>query len=250
MSDFTPTYVDVDQFSVPGDVTYYFPAGIRLKINCSGSVDHSSVESSSYGGGITTITLTQNILTDPVTAVWIPPNHPDAVAIHDHSDDDSGGTGVVGTQPDHEWSSTSIRFTNPSGWGDWTDIQGPQGIQGETGETGAAGTPAPQDAVSIMKSTFSQVANATIGTTDASDEVIRIWVNVATAASGGSPTMTIGWTGNTSILAESSEIDLTTVGIYEITPMQAAASKTVIAYISADSQTFSGTIYAWYGQPS
>jgi hypothetical protein len=252
MADFSATYSAADEFILSGaDYTYFFPANIMVKANCDGNIDWSPVESSEYTGGDTIVTLVSSILIDPVTSIWVSPVHPYAIPLHNHTDGKSGGDDVVGSPPDHSWSGTSLRFEQSDGsWGDYVDIQGSQGEKGDTGDTGAAGTPAPQDAVSIMKSTFSQASNVTIGVTDASDEVIRVWVNVTAAASGGSPTMTIGWSGNTSILVESSEVDLTTVGIYEITPMQAAASKTIIAYISADGQTFSGTIYAWYGQPS
>jgi len=56
-SNMTPTFVSATSFTVPGDQTSIFQAGRRLKtINSSGTI-YSTVTSSAFGGGLTTVTV-------------------------------------------------------------------------------------------------------------------------------------------------------------------------------------------------
>ncbi len=57
-----------------------------------------------------------------------------------------GPAGATGPSPEHEWSSTSLRFQNPDGsWGTLVDLKGDtgntgaQGVQGPTGSIGPQG---------------------------------------------------------------------------------------------------------------
>jgi hypothetical protein len=67
----TPTYVAGNQFTVPGDKTVQFAVGRGVKATLVIPAEvYSWVQSVSYGGGITTITLTSSVLTSALSAAW------------------------------------------------------------------------------------------------------------------------------------------------------------------------------------
>ena len=128
------TYVSANEFRVDGDYTDVFVTNIRVRVDCGGWV-YSSVESSSYSFPYTTVVLRKSVLTDPCGNVEIAPYTPMAINIHDHSDDDSGGAGVVGTPPDHEWDGTRLRFRKPDGtWGPYTELKISMDALGDLGD--------------------------------------------------------------------------------------------------------------------
>jgi len=51
-----PTYIDATHFSVPGDRRVMYIAGANLRFTVSGQYQYGTVTSSSYAGGITTVT--------------------------------------------------------------------------------------------------------------------------------------------------------------------------------------------------
>jgi hypothetical protein len=78
----TPVYVSAQQWKVAGaDVAARFPAGTMLRFTISGSYAYSEVQSASYSGGDTTITMEDAILTAGLTAVgkvlWYVPRRND-----------------------------------------------------------------------------------------------------------------------------------------------------------------------------
>lgn len=67
----TPTYSSATQFTVLGNnATGTYVAGRRVKVVLAGGTYYSEVSSSSYGGGNTTVTLADSLLTNPLTSVF------------------------------------------------------------------------------------------------------------------------------------------------------------------------------------
>ena len=91
------TYGDADTFTVAGNYTTAFATGKEVKVRlAAGVLKGSSVASSSFGGGVTTVNLNDAILTDPISAVWytasrdgLMPRPPGAVYAADY---DNGNT--------------------------------------------------------------------------------------------------------------------------------------------------------------
>jgi microcystin-dependent protein len=59
-SDLIPTYISATSFSVPGDNTTTFTVGRRLKIIISGSIVYSSILTSTFAAGKTTLTISND----------------------------------------------------------------------------------------------------------------------------------------------------------------------------------------------
>ena len=73
MAGLAATYVDPDTFTVVGDLTSTFSVGRRVKANCGvDGFKFGTIESSSFGGGVTTVNLTSGSdnLTSNLTEVW------------------------------------------------------------------------------------------------------------------------------------------------------------------------------------
>ena len=68
----TPTYVDGDTFTVPGDFTSRLTAGKQIQVSLgTDGLKPNSVASSSYGGGVTTVNLSLSNLTSNLAAVYV-----------------------------------------------------------------------------------------------------------------------------------------------------------------------------------
>lgn len=63
------TYISGTQFSVSGDHTDIYLQYRRVKVTLASSTVYGTISSASYGGGITTVTLSSSILTSPITSV-------------------------------------------------------------------------------------------------------------------------------------------------------------------------------------
>jgi hypothetical protein len=128
---YTATYISANSFSVPNDKREFFVATARVMVDCNGTLKYSSITSSSFADGITTVVLTQSVLTDPCGDCFVFPffSGPTGnMPIHTHEDDDTGGSGVVGSPAQYEWNDTQIRFKNTDGsWGDWVELGGDAG---------------------------------------------------------------------------------------------------------------------------
>ena len=62
-SGLTPTYIAATQFSVPGDHTSTFEVGRRLRATVNAGTVYSRISVSSFGGGITTVTVVNDSTT-------------------------------------------------------------------------------------------------------------------------------------------------------------------------------------------
>jgi len=143
----TGTYISANSFSFVTDQTANCLQNVALLIDSNGTWVTSHVGTAVYSGGITTVTLTTSVLETPVGDVFTG-LVPAALPRHNHIDDGSGGSEVVGLAPDHEWSDTLLRFRTPTGdWGTQVNLIGPQGIQGIQGVAAVwyFGTDAPND---------------------------------------------------------------------------------------------------------
>ena len=65
------TYSDTDTFTLPGDYTSRLTAGKVVQIQVAAGMVYSTVASSSYGGGTTTVNLNNAVLTDPISRVYV-----------------------------------------------------------------------------------------------------------------------------------------------------------------------------------
>jgi hypothetical protein len=67
----TATYVDGDTFTLPGDYTTRFPALAVVQARVAAGTVESTVASSSYGAGVTTVNLNNAVLTNPITRIYV-----------------------------------------------------------------------------------------------------------------------------------------------------------------------------------
>ena len=99
----------------------------------------------------------------------------------------------------------------------------------------SAGSTASSDKVDTTSLAFGTTSPLALFTTGAADVITKIQVIVDTAFNGTS-TMSIGITGTTSKYSATTDVDLTTTGIYEINPgLAAAGAESLIATYSAGS---------------
>jgi hypothetical protein len=80
-SGFTPTFISTTSFSVAGDQTSSLQVGRRIKTTNSGGTAYSTIFSSSFGAGITTVVVTNDslVLDSGISAVSygvLTPNNP------------------------------------------------------------------------------------------------------------------------------------------------------------------------------
>lgn len=100
----------------------------------------------------------------------------------------------------------------------------------------------------IFTETFDQITTSplTIGEQPANSIIERIIVEITTAATAGSPTLSIGIAADTDAYMETTDIDLSVLGKYEMTCNYSVIADTdILATIVADSQTFAGTIQVY-----
>lgn len=99
----------------------------------------------------------------------------------------------------------------------------------------------------IQLESFTQATSSplTILAPEDASVVSKVIVVVDSAASAGSPTLSVGVAGTVERDMAAADNDLKTVGVYEVTPMTqlGASPGDIIATLVPDSQTFSGRIY-------
>jgi len=90
----TCTYSDADTFTLPGDYTSRFAAGAVVQVQVAAGMAYSTVASSSYAAPTTTVNLSDTVLTDPITRVYVVatrdglwPNGPGYVVARDYGTD-------------------------------------------------------------------------------------------------------------------------------------------------------------------
>jgi hypothetical protein len=134
VTEYAATYIAANQFSVEDDKTNFFHLTEIIRIEDNGTYKYSSINDVDFGDGLTTVTITQSILVGPCgnvepSGIWSGPtgNTP----AHTHEDDNTGGSGIKGSPPLHEWNGTELRFKQTDGsWGDWTDLGGAEWFTG------------------------------------------------------------------------------------------------------------------------
>lgn len=157
------TYVASNQFKLTGDLRSQFPDTIRVRVYCGGLWKYSSVVSTIYGGGETTVTIDKTNLTNPTTSCEIggaTSGDSGSIPDHDHSSIGQGGSEVIGTPPSHTITGPRIYFEGyppydigfgtkvgsrgTAGESGTQGVQGYQGVQGDKGFQGEQGDQGPQ----------------------------------------------------------------------------------------------------------
>ncbi|MBI4169841.1 MAG: hypothetical protein HY510_07880 [Acidobacteria bacterium] len=88
---FALLYASGTTFTVAGDKTAIFQAGLALKVQLAASTVYCKVQSSSYSSPNTTVTITGATLTDPIRVLWISPVRPSAATDPNLPSDISAG---------------------------------------------------------------------------------------------------------------------------------------------------------------
>lgn len=161
---------------------------------------------------------------------------------------------VFGSNADHRVGLTApagmsadVDFVLPAADGSPNQLIGTDG-DGNLGFYDAASTAELCQAESFTQATSSPL---TIFTPPANSLITKVQVQVEGAAAAGAPTISVGVSGTVERDMEAADVDLKTVGIYEVTPMTSVGGTpaAIIATITPDSQTFSGTVRVWYVLP-
>lgn len=101
---------------------------------------------------------------------------------------------------------------------------------------------------------FTQASSSPLSllTPPANSIIVEIIVKVTSAASGGSPTLSIGVSGTVERDMAASEINLKAVGNYHVSPETEVGETpaAMIATITPDSQSFAGKIIVCYSTPA
>jgi len=107
--------------------------------------------------------------------------------------------------------------------------------------------------VKMEQQAFTQASSSpiAIGTLPAGITVTEIAVNVTSAASAGAPTVQVVYGAGNTVLADTTDSDLRTTGVY-IIPMQetVAGAEAFKVLLTPDGQTFAGTVYLSYAIPA
>lgn len=135
--------------------------------------------------------------------------------------------------PNSQGSTGQVLTTNGSGTLSW------------------AGVAADADKTEVISFTESTSSPATIFSPADNTVIRQIVVEVTAAASGGSPTIQIGYTSDADAYMEADECDLGEAGLYTLFPMTSVgvSPDDVILTITPDSQTFTGKVYVTYAVP-
>lgn len=146
------------------------------------------------------------------------------------------GAAVVLTLPVDDGTASQVLSTDGSGVLSWVSA----------GSTAASEK---IDTTSLAFGTSSPVAMFTDG---AADIIERIQIIVDTAFNGTAPTVTIGISGTTSKYSGTGDVDLKTVGVYEIHPgIAAAGAEALIAtYVADSSSAGAARILVMYATPA
>lgn len=142
---------------------------------------------------------------------------------------------VTLTLPDNDGNNGQFLTTDGSGVLDWADSVSNADLTAKEDFTEATSSP--------LTVVASPPANCTIR------EVI---VEVTSPATSNSPTIAIGVAGTANRYMTTAENDLKTAGIYKVSPAydEDGTPDAIIATITPDSETFSGTIYITYSNPA
>lgn len=148
-------------------------------------------------------------------------------------------TDLVGTAKDYfRIGFTGVRLKNSAGI---LEIR-------NSGDTGDAPIKAYDR---VHQEAFTQATSSplTIVTPTNGEIVRKVIVEVTTAATAGSPTISVGVSGTTNAYMDTTENNLKEVGVYEVEPMVSNSAAAVIATIVVSAQTFVGKVTVIFGLP-
>lgn len=144
---------------------------------------------------------------------------------------------------------SSVTFTLPSAVGTTNQVLADTGGDGTLGFINVSA-----NANLLQQESFTEASSSpiTIFTPPANARILRVVIDVGSAASAGSPTISVGTNSSPTAYMTTGENDLKVVGTYEVNePYELGGSPdAVIATLVTDSQTFSGIIYIEYANPS
>ena len=108
------------------------------------------------------------------------------------------------------------------------------------------------DLVQIQAFTQATSSPTTIFTPPANARITKVSANITVAAGGGTPTISVGISGDEDRDLDELEVDLKTVGVYEVAPLTDVTGTpgAVILTITPDSQSFTGEIFVHYTNPA
>lgn len=108
------------------------------------------------------------------------------------------------------------------------------------------------DLVAVEAFTEATSSPLTVFTAPANAIITAVRVVVSVAAGGGSPTISVGFSGTPEAYMATAENDLKNTGVYEVAPQISVGGSplAVIATITPSSQTFTGAIYIHYTNPA
>jgi hypothetical protein len=111
---------------------------------------------------------------------------------------------------------------------------------------------ASSDKIDTTNLNFGDTPPLAMFSTGAADVITKVQIIVDTAFNGTAPVVSIGVSGTTSKYVATSQVDLKTAGIYEVTPGVAAAGiEALIATYVADGSTVGASrILTYYATPS
>lgn len=138
------------------------------------------------------------------------------------------------TLPNSAGSSNQVLRTDGSGVLSWVDVVANANL--------------------LQVETFTQATGSplSIFTPPSGSRIISIAVDVTVAAGAGIPTIEIGTAADTNAYTETTDTNLRTLATYIVYPYitVVGAPDAVIASITPDSQTFSGTVFIEYSTPA
>jgi hypothetical protein len=106
----------------------------------------------------------------------------------------------------------------------------------------------------VNDTAFSEASGATLALFTPADNatITKVQVTVAVAAATGTPTLSVGIVGDVDRDMDELEVDLLTVGCYEVSPNTAvggSAAAMIACVTPTAAETFSGVIRVWYVNP-
>ncbi len=112
---FALLYASGSTFTVAGDKTAVFQAGLALKVQLAASTVYAKVQSSAYSAPNTTVTITGATLTDPIRVLWISPVRPSAATDPNLPGDLASGIQYGGDCVLTRVSATQIKLSRDRG---------------------------------------------------------------------------------------------------------------------------------------
>lgn len=158
----------------------------------------------------------------------------------------NGVTGVKLASPSGLGASLTLTLPNSvGGAGQFLQTDGSGGLNWSSAQSNADLT----DVTTVTQASTSPLA---MFTPPANAIIREVWINVTVAAAGGSPTLSVGTSGNPALYVATGDNDLKSANLYVIPVFASvgALPAQLIATIVPSAQTFSADIYVIYTNPS